>query len=386
MKRVGLIDNLVAIDAFRNNRLHECTASEMMRATGGNTGNVAFVFGTRRMLENVITRLEWGWPDQRRKHLDQLVICCANQLGKHADLGPWADRLDKWGLPVVLIGLGAQSENYGQEPQIPAGTKRFLEVVKRLRPDPAVPNIGVRGAYSRQVLHKLGIESVEAGCPSLMISADPRLGRKLLQRQERGAPRRVAVAAGNPWHAVSAFLEKELVEVVERYQGAYVLQHPESLFHMAYGEGDQMPANTVEQFLKAYGGRFDRAGLFEWFRRNAWDFADAPNWMRFLSKFDAVIGPRYHGVALGLQAGVPGCVFTIDSRTRELCEDTAIKSVPVQSLAGATAHALVEMARWSSEDVKRFDTNRAEKARTILDFLLGNGLQPSRHLTLLANS
>lgn len=93
-RRVGLIDNLVDIDNFISLKLQDATASEIMTATGGNTGNVGFVFGIRKILGNSITRVGWGWTAAVvQDRFDHLVICCANQLGAHADLGAWADRL-----------------------------------------------------------------------------------------------------------------------------------------------------------------------------------------------------------------------------------------------------------------------------------------------------
>lgn len=381
MNTIGIIDNLFDIDAMRN-RVSKPSAAEVMQAAGGNTGNIAFVFGARQIVGNKVERIQWGQSVQERK-IDQLLLCCANQLGAHADLGSWADRLEKYGVPVVLLGLGAQSESFAKMPTIPDGTRRFLSVVTALRPDSTVSNIGVRGKFTSEVLNELGVESVVTGCPSLMISDTPCLGEAILEYQTKQVAPRVAVAAGNPWHGPSSFLEKVLVDVVEQYDGAYVLQHPESLFRLLYGETAEMRPSELALFLKVYGTRFDAQTLQEWFRRNAWDFLDVPNWVRFLRRFDAVIGPRYHGVALGVQAGIPGCVFTIDSRTEELCEETGVKAISVKALAGIDAAGLVESSKWTGEDASRFDALRSAKARVISDFLEANKISPSGHLKQL---
>ena len=339
MKRIGIIDNLVDTQSLLENRYHNCDSAEVMKATGGNTGNVAFVFGARQIINNPITRIGWDSdPGIVKQRVDHLVVCCANQIGKHADLGAWADRLEQFSLPVTLIGLGAQSDSYEVEPIVPDGTKRFLKLVTELRTNSEQPNIGVRGAFTQTTLQTLGVESIRTGCPSLMISKEPKLGQQILRRQNGNSYEKVAVAAGNPWHGPSAFLERVLVDVVDNYSGAYVLQHPESMLQIAYGETENITEKTVSRFLEVYGERFDLESMLLWYRRNAYAFIDAPNWMRFLDKFDAVIGPRYHGVALALQHAIPGCVFTIDSRTKELCEETAVKAIHMSELKDLDAN------------------------------------------------
>ena len=384
MKRIGIIDNLVDIQSLLENRYHNCDSAEVMKATGGNTGNVAFVFGAGQIINNPITRIGWDSdPGIVKQRVDHLVVCCANQIGKHADLGAWADRLEQFSLPVTLIGLGAQSDSYEVEPIVPDGTKRFLKLVTELRTNSEQPNIGVRGAFTQTILQTLGVESIRTGCPSLMISKEPKLGQQILRRQNGNSYEKVAVAAGNPWHGPSAFLEHVLIDVVDSYSGAYVLQHPDFMFQIAYGETKNFTEKTSNRLLEVYGGRFDLESMLLWYRKNAYTFIDAPNWMRFLDKFDAVIGPRYHGVALALQHAIPGCVFTIDSRTKELCEETAVKAIHMSELKDLDANNLVEVSRWVTDDANRFDANRVEKSRVFIDFLARNEIEPSEHLKYL---
>ena len=386
-KRIGLIDNLLDVENFLLRKYHAASAADVMAATGGNTGNVAFVFGTRQILKGPMTRIHWETPAEIvRSQFDHLVVCCANQIGAHADLGYWAERLELFGLPVTLLGLGAQSENYLMVPKIPKGTKHFLHVVTQLRSMPDKPNIGVRGEFTQRVLGEVGVQTVRTGCPSLFIAASRDLGARILCRQGVGELKRVAIAAGNPWHRASAFLERLLVDIVDRYSGAYILQHDESMLQIAYGETDRISPETVTRFLDVYGDRFDSESMLLWYRRNACAFVDAANWMRHLGQFDAVIGPRYHGVALALQTGVPGCVFTIDSRTKELCDETAVKSIDADELRGKSAEELLDLSRWTEGDAMRFDDRRREKAAAVAEFLAISGLLPSDHLNELAKA
>ncbi len=380
-RRVGLIDNLVDIENFIASKLHDASAADIMTATGGNTGNAGFVFGTRKLLGNSVTRVGWGWTAEVvRERFDHLVICCANQLGVHADLGAWADRLEKFNLPVTLFGLGAQSDSYDKKPTLPEGTKRFLRLVDSLKNDTTSSNIGVRGQFTQSVLKDHGIDSCRTGCPSLMISKARDWQSDLTVANVGVNEMKVAVAAGNPWHGPSAFLEPLLVEIVNKHRGAYVLQHPEAMFQIALGETANVPQKTIERFLAVYNGSHNLDSLVEWYRYNARFFVEAPNWMQFLRAFDMVIGPRYHGVALGIQAGIPGCVFTIDSRTAELCEETAIKNISITALKGLTGEEVIEASAWTSDDIDTFVENRAEKSLIFSEFICSNNLMPSVHL------
>ncbi|SSW87067.1 Uncharacterised protein [Klebsiella pneumoniae] len=117
MKRIGIIDNLNNIEQFVNYQFSQASAQDVMTATGGNTGNIAFVHGVRKLIGNQLTRIGWGWEASVvRQKVDHLIICCANQLGEHVDLGGWADRLEAFGLPVTLFGIGAQADSMNVHP------------------------------------------------------------------------------------------------------------------------------------------------------------------------------------------------------------------------------------------------------------------------------
>lgn len=384
MKRIGLIDNLSDIQKFLDNKLHCCTASELMQATGGNTGNVAFVYGIRKLLSNPITRLGWNWDDQIvRERFDQIVICGANQIGEHTDLGVWAERLEKFNLPVTIIGIGAQSDDLTKLPKIPSGTQRFLEITQNLRPTQN-PNISTRGNFSSRVLNTLSIPSIPAGCPSLFINSNIRLGQSILERSANKILRKIAVAAGNPWHTISADIEPTLVNIVNNHHGEYVVQHPISMLQILLGEKNNLSKDALKTFLKVYKSDFTEDSIFEWFHSNASFYADAPNWIKSMRKYDAVIGPRYHGVALAIQSGTPGCVLTIDSRTEELSETTGIKFLPINNALKMTPEELIERSIWSEHDCKTLDEARLKNSNQFVTFLEDNNLTPSIQLREIA--
>jgi len=385
MKRVGILVNHSTIS--HDMKWYEsATANDIMRATGGNTGNVAFQYATDKLIGNQSQLCHWDTTPRDINHrFTHLVICCANILGAHNDLSGLAKKIDQLDIPVSLIGVGAQSESKDKYPIIPEGNKHFFKSVDAHRFGPA-PNIATRGTFTDEVLRRLGqnIGSVPAGCPSLHISPLKNLGRHILERQSRSRVERVAVAAGNPHHQKSQPLESVLIDIVNKWQGEYILQHPILQFQYMYGEIDNVDEIRRELMLKVYGNTFDTLSLQDWFRRHACAFVDVPNWMRFLAKFDKVIGPRYHGVALGVQAGVPGCVITIDSRTEELCATTGVKTIALDDALNLSTEELIVRSKWDDADAENLDSARKNNIAMLIEFLVSNGLEPSEHAVALA--
>lgn len=381
--RIGIIDNLGNVEPLANQQFEGVSAAQLMSAVGGNTGNVAFVQGAHKIIAEPMTRIFLGQDMASvRERVDHVVICCANQVGKHVDLIDWAHYFEKLELPVTLLGLGAQSESRDVMPVVPEGTLQFLRVVSRSRRNGGV-NIAVRGQFTHDVLSSHGIESAVLGCPSLFLSPVRNLGAEILKKQAARQGERIAVAAGNPWHGPSALLERTLVEIVDNYQGRYVLQHPIEMVYFAFGERGAIDQKTLNRFQEVYGDRFTFESLLSWYKSYAQIFADVPSWMKWLEGFDAVVGPRYHGIALAIQAGVPGCVVTMDGRTQELCETTGIKSIDLEPALKMPAEQLVAQGWWSDDDATKFDGNRLARGRLMVQFLASNGIEPSQHLQAL---
>lgn len=372
--RIGLIDNLGNIDNFLLNHYTYCSAASIMEATGGNTGNIAFVHGTKKLLNNKFKRITWGTSvEWARDNLDLIIISCANQLGEHVDLLTWSKKLEEFNIPVALVGIGAQSISKDINPKLPAGTLSFLNIVNQLKPNGAC-NIATRGNFTTQLLKGFGYESIPAGCPSLHISDSEDLGAEILKFQDKHELNKVAVAAGNPWHAKSAKLEKILTDIVDKYSGSYILQHPESMIALALGEAAILNDKQIDGYMLAYGGKFDYIKLIEWYRRNAVLFVDVANWIQFYKRFDLILGPRYHGVALAVQAGRPGTVITIDSRTEELCDQTGIKKLPIEQITALSLNELIAAARWTKEDADLLTNTQKIQLKKYNEFLTSIGV------------
>jgi polysaccharide pyruvyl transferase WcaK-like protein len=105
--------------------------------------------------------------------------------------------------------------------------------------------------------------------------------------------------------------------------------------------------------------------------------------MQSLRRCDLTIGPRYHGVALALQAERMGATVTIDSRTEEMCVQTGVPFLRAHDLAGKTITraTLKQQIVFDPDD---YDAQRAERAGAYVAFLEANGLQPADFLKRIA--
>ena len=376
--RIGL---LAPSRRYEDSFLHPSEA--LFRASGDNLGNFAFVEALWRHLSPNATILPWRvTAEEAREKCDLLVFAAANQLGAHHDLGWFATHLEKIGLPIVVVGLGAQAPNMASLVQLTAGTERWVRLLAAQAPTRR-PNIGVRGEFTRRALEKLGLGDCAAitGCPSNFLNDQPDFYAVLKRRFDKRRIERLAVAAGSRHFGATRDIERRLARLVEATGGAYVAQADLDMVRLARGESERSePAER--QAIREFIAPDRSAEDFElWRQRHATCFTDATSWMEAMRGFDFAVGARFHGVMLAVQAGVPGGVIAHDSRTLELCQTTGVpvrlaSEIPAD-LGLADLHALFDL------DIAAFAATRERMRRVYVDLLRGAGIEPSPRLTTL---
>ncbi|WP_187830149.1 polysaccharide pyruvyl transferase family protein [Siccirubricoccus phaeus] len=326
------------------------SAGTIFERVGGNTGNLAFRYGVARSLSGPALLYLGNSPSAIRNAGDIVVLPLANQLGRHMKLGPAAERLRAIDLPVLGLGLGAQADSYEQDIVLDAGTRAWLEELASRAPT-AHPNIGLRGDYTRAQVAKLGLGNAVTvtGCPSNFISGDPALATKLAAGFRR-RPRRIAVAAGIPHVAQLAAIEHDLADIVTLTDGAYIVQHGIEMIELACREFDSMTPERLE-LCRNYIAPLSTTEEFRtWCSRYAYAFADVRQWMDFLRRFDFVVGTRFHGAMLAIQAGVPAACIAHDSRTLEMCQTMQIPVCHYKDINGPlTRHNVMDYFRFDAE-------------------------------------
>ena len=359
---------------------------ELFAYVGHNNGNLAFVHAIRQHVQAPMAVYGWGTPAATlRREVDLLVMPCANQLGKHSDLGGLAKTLAAADVPVVAIGLGAQAGKESHDVELTPGTRAWLETVARLRPNADAPNISVRGPYTERQLQRLGVDGVvQGGCPSMFLNPRPDLGLRIEASAQR-MPRSLCVAAAHQQWARCADVEQQLVSLVSDswFPGSYVPQSMSDMIKISRDEFDTIAPDVLEAIRRFVAPHLTLELFQEWCRQYARSFYDVPSWMDHLRRYDLTVGARYHGVALALQAERIGLTITVDTRTKELCEETGVPNVAIEDLRGPVTRRTLH-DRVKGFDGAAYDELRAAKAATYVDFLVGNGIAPAPYLFGLA--
>ncbi|MEZ0168741.1 polysaccharide pyruvyl transferase family protein [Microvirga sp. TS319] len=380
--RVAILWKFPSLGLYSNSAF-----DDLFNAIGHNNGNLAFVHAIASQITNPVKFFGWTTPAEDLKaSADIIVIPCANQLGKHTDFGDMAERLKASGLPIVAIGLGAQADSYDHDIELKEGTVRWAQVIGAARVSPTASNIYTRGAYTSGQLDKLGITgSLPGGCPSHFINQQKGLGHKIHKNwTEIGLPRAITVAAGHQAWMKTREIEHQLVSLMmdPSAPGQYVVQSMAEMVKVSRGIFDGIEEHALKGIHNHTVPHYSFDEFKAWCRNYVRSFYDVPAWMDSLRRYDLTIGCRYHGVALALQAERMGLTVTIDSRTRELCENTGVPHIAAEDLtAPITRFNLKKLIKF---DPVAYDRHRSEAAAKYLDFLVANRLEPAPFLKRIA--
>lgn len=379
--RIAIIPNMKVAALRLAGELPFVHYPELTAALGGNSGNTAFVDGLLGCLKNASLSSWHGNVEAIRRRTDVIMVSCANQLGDHADLEGWNRKLRDLDLPTILVGIGVQALDRKHPIKLRPSTCAMLDfVVEKAAGKSAIL---VRGTYTQSVLAAHGYPSTVIGCPSLFLSAHCDIGAKIVQRVGEGLGNRVAIAAGNPYDPGYYNFEPPLIDLVNQQDGAYIVQHPAEMIGLARADAKTLPDSFFNTLAPRFWPDMDREALLHWARRYIHVFADSQEWMTFLRRYDYCIGARYHGVALAVQAGLPGLVLTIDSRTEELADTTAVPFIPFSDFSGKDFQMMVRDA-WSEEVGAQFDQRRRKLASRLVNILAEYGIGISPKLASLS--
>ena len=328
-----------------------------------------------------------GWdfdPEYVKKNADMIVIPSANQLGPHNDLGGLAAKLEKTGLP---IGLGAQAPNFDVDIVLKEGTLRWIELINSKSIN-GKKNIYTRGSYTTGQLIKLGVNgSTAGGCPSYLMNTASDLGERIYKNwSENTLPRRINVAGGHQrWPKITT-VEHQLISLMMDpvYPGEYIVQATEELVKASVGDFAGIDAKELDKIHSYTVPHYSREQFYWWCENYMRSYYDTNAWMATLKRSDLTIGARYHGVALALQTEKMGVTITIDSRTKELCEQTGVPNLSVDDIKQPiTRNYLKKLINF---DPINYDKHRSDRAKNYMSFLIDNELVPADYLKSIADA
>jgi hypothetical protein len=299
--------------------------------TGGNTGNQLIARG---LLDRIVYEdISWDHSiDPRKVHerFDMIIVAAANFLFPKFDLGGMAHYIERADLPVAIVGLGAQSNNYDPNISLMPGTERFVKVIAE-----RAVSIGVRGPYTQEVLAVRGVHNVTVtGCPSYYMGGPdgmnvPRRPFEQVKRLSINASRDVIVHSFDKERMLR--LVREIYSTGIAWKADFIAQSEPAEIRL----GDRQSRN-VEESLRELStflmGMAPEADIRKWATDHVRVFFDVDDWLDTVQNYDFVIGSRFHGCMIALQRGVPALVICHDTRTEDMCRFLGMPFVSIVDL------------------------------------------------------
>lgn len=276
--------------------------------------------------------------------------------------------IDKLKIPVIAFGIGAQAPAHGTL-ELSNESERVLRTIAD-----RCETMGVRGAYTADVLWRTGIKNVRViGCPTLFRHRDPGL------RIDLPPLASVCKAAFTLRREVSATYAQDIPRYLSVQRDTILaLARRFELSVSAQGEIEEKKAvlGTLEQREEAIGA-LRAAGWLEGdddpltaLYRNALFYSDVvADYDRYVRRQDLVLGYRLHGNLIALACGIPSVYFTYDSRTAEFVETFRIPAFDV--FAGRPFEL---EAYWDQDLFERFNQAYCRGYREMRSFLDENGV------------
>lgn len=315
------------------NKNESLGVKNLMLKTGGNTGNMFFMRALERQLD-FDRSANGSLPNPKKigEQFDSIAICAANWLSSsNKNLGGLAKKIEESNLPCLVAGLGAQSLDAASHPKLPEGSIRFLKVVSERS-----HSIGVRGEFTAEVIAAHGVHNVEVvGCPSYFwtltntrtLKALPELGSNEQLKLAIHANRKRVVRSSDM--NAKLRIERQLYDEALMRPGSFFVaqtERPECALglYQITEDLEKLELSELEEYLgsKCHPEWQDKFKVFH----------DIGDWIATLRSVDGVIGTRLHGCLVGIAAGTPSILITIDSRTDEMANLFSLPHFPIASM------------------------------------------------------
>lgn len=340
--------------------------TQSLYAMTGNTGNQAFRYAVSSHIQHSGEFISWREsPELVREKYDIIVFAAANLMNPETDSGQRAKFLEAVGLPVVVVGLGAQAKSEEDHVHLTPGTQYFLSVISHLS-----ETIGVRGPFSAEVLAREGIHNVEVtGCPSNLINLDPDLGFKI-KRRIRRCDKIQKLAVNITIAKTHQILNRPFFPWTLGRKATFVTQSPESLVKLIRRQGSNR--KTSEAILRTIQYSLAPGVSLDYIERellpNFTTMFDIPAWMEFMQEIDLSVGTRLHGNMLAIQSGTPAIFFPFDTRTRETAELMKLPRVNMNKVGIESAlEEVVQSVKFNPEEYTKTRVELAQKYAAIYD-------------------
>jgi len=299
----------------------------------------AFVFDSSLKLLNFdqLDALEIAKPDFKNidrinAEYDYVFLRGSNYIHKDMNWENATEVLKRLKIPVIAWGIGAQAPVKGKI-DLSEQTKLML----RLMAD-STTSIGVRGAYSAQVLWDLGIKNVRiVGCPTAFRRNIPDLEiklRPLEQIKTAGVTLRREVS-GTYAQDIERYLtfHRDMVkDLAKRFDVVLMAQGEVEEKKIVLGTPEQREEGIAALKANGWVRKWYLDDEMEKLHRERLFYSDVvADYEALVQQKDMVLGYRLHGNLMALANGTPSIYFTYDSRTVEFAETYQIPNFDVFS-------------------------------------------------------
>ncbi|WP_426957406.1 polysaccharide pyruvyl transferase family protein [Muricoccus radiodurans] len=331
-------------------RLYEKT----LTGTYANIGDMMVYESTLRMFDfSALRPLEITEPTQSRIDLynaeyDFVFLRGSNFIHESTNFRRATEVLDRLKIPVIAAGVGAQAVTRRKIVLPPEPLRVWNAIADRCA------TIGVRGAYSAEVLWDNGIRNVEVvGCPSIFRARDPEMR---LRRVAPDAVKKVAFSlrretGHNYSRNVADYLsvQKATMLRLDRETDLTVTVHGE-LEERAFAlrQEDRIEAATEELRRRRWFTPEDEEQMLRIYRDRLFFYKTGQEYDDFVRQQDMTIGYRVHGVLPALANGTPSILVDYDERSAELANTHRIPLVTEEDLRDRPWRELYAEARFDA--------------------------------------
>ncbi|KQY68039.1 hypothetical protein ASD52_33965 [Ensifer sp. Root142] len=310
-----------------------------------------------------------------REEYDYVFLRGSNYIHDAMNWEAAATVLKALGLPVIGFGIGAQAPVDGKI-RLSDDTRAVLRLMSE-----STTSVGVRGAYSAEVLWDLGIRNVRIiGCPTAFRLNDPELRitlPPLEQVRKVGVTvrREVSDAYAKDIERYLGF-HRELVKTMAgRFETVLLTQGEVEEKKLVLGDEAQreeaLAALKADHWTSSWYLDEAMLGLYE--QRLFYSDVVA-DYERLIRAQDLVLGYRLHGNLMALANGVPSIYCTYDSRTAEFCDTFKIPSFDI---FGQQAFCLEDY--WDQALFDRYNRAWFHTYGEMYRFLTENGVEHKMH-------
>lgn len=318
--------------------------------------------------------------DRYNAEFDYVFLRGSNWIHQEMDWENAGQILPKLKIPIIAFGIGAQAPATGKIKLSPENEYIWKLIGERST------SLGVRGAYTAQVLWDLGVRNVRIiGCPTAFRNNDPEL--------------RITLPPLDSVKDVGITVRREVSALYSPDMAQYLRRHRDIIKVLAKRfDVRLMMQGEVEEKLLLWGTDEQRNKTLQWFKSHALlgpNFMDAEMERLYRTKLfysdfvadyealvrqkDLVLGYRLHGNLMALSNRVPSIYFTYDSRTAEFAETFSIPCYDVYS-----DKEFVLEDYWDQSLFERFNCAYHMRYREMREFLDENGIPHRMHRTAKA--